>query len=99
MEDRMTTRSEAREVRAATARWLVLWGKGAPDGRALEGSIGAVREVAEALADARRRGGHPLRLPAPEVRFEGAPRGARGGPSWTVLVRVPATVAEREVRA
>lgn len=90
----MTTRSEARV--ASLARWLVLWGKGAPDGQALEQAVEAVREVGAALCEARRRGGHALKLPAPEIRFTG-PRG-RGGPGWSAIVRVPVTVDEREAR-
>ncbi|HTN54497.1 MAG TPA: hypothetical protein VML50_18960 [Anaeromyxobacter sp.] len=80
------------------ARCLAIWGRGTPNGAALEVAVEAVSAVAEELHAAKRRVGHEWKPPAPEVQ-RAAPAQARRATGWTVLVRVPAFVSARDVRA
>lgn len=80
-------------------RCIALSGKGAPGGSALEEAIEAVAATARALRALKRRGGHEFKPPDPEVRLRAPSPGARGGSSWTVLVRVPPFVTVRDARA
>lgn len=71
---------------------LALSGRG--DGAAIEEAIVAVTRAARALRSPKLRGAHAFVVGAPEVRLRAPSPGARGGPGWTVLIRVPAWVDE-----
>ena len=95
----LATGRVVRSSRERAEHCLALSGKGAPGRADLEAAVAAVTRAADALRDPRLRGGHAFE-PAPvEVRLRTPSPGARGGPGWTVLVRVPAWVGTREARA
>ena len=77
---------------------LALSGKGTPGGADLEEAIEAVAEAAAELRAIGRARRHEFRPGDPEVRVRPTPAG-RGGPSWTVLVRVPGWVTAAETKA
>jgi hypothetical protein len=87
-----------RSRRETEERCLALSGKGAPAPAELEEAIEVVARAARALGDARLRGAHAFEPGAPEVRLRAPTPGARGGTGWTVFVRVPPWVDEREAR-
>ena len=78
---------------------LALSGKGMPAGAALEEAIEAVADAAAEVRAIGRGRRHEFRPGDPEVRVHAPAPGARGGRSWTVLVRVPGWVTAAEVRA
>ncbi|MGB8931755.1 MAG: hypothetical protein WCC48_10965 [Anaeromyxobacteraceae bacterium] len=75
---------------------LALSGKGTPDSAELREAMDAVTRAADALRSASLRGAHALEPQPVEVRLRAPSPGARGGSGWTVFVRVPAWVGERE---
>lgn len=78
---------------------LALSGKGLPAGALLEDAIEAVAHAARELRAIGRGRRHEFRPGDPEVRVRAPSAEGRGGPSWTVLVRVPGWVTAAEVRA
>ena len=92
---RATTANRGPRDRSAPDRCIALAGKGVPGSSVLEEAIEAVRRAARALHERTRRRGHEWKPADPEVRLR-TPAGARGAPGFTVLVRVPAFVTERE---
>jgi hypothetical protein len=95
----LATGEVVRSRTAAAGRCLALSGKGAPGPEVMLEAIAAVTEAAAALRAPRLRGAHVFQDSAAEWRLRAPLRGARGGPSWTVFVRVPRWVGVHEATA